>query len=102
MMMRCNKLTIAGTFGSLLLIYFLYSFMGYEEKDLLVIHCDDINADITRPDDRMCVKGLSLSDDGTFKFKTRSGKTEVYLVTLSESEGKDTPVYNYAYENTLP
>lgn len=65
-----------------------------EFNEIKIAHCDNINADVTRPEERKCVEVIDVGAN-TIKFKTKNGKYEQYLV--QEFERK----YIYVFEDYI-
>lgn len=62
----------------------------------LSFHCDSINDDITRPDHRQCVRGLTLDSD-IFTFETRGGIKEQYLIIATNGNADDIEYNSFVY-----
>lgn len=62
--------------------------------------CEAINADITRPDGRRCIKPLEFKGN-VFKFKTLNGRIESYeVLTVKLNDGTEQAYYTFkSYSN---
>ena len=99
MNLNCKLPTLLGILGSLVVLTFLfYQAADRKENDILTLHCDNINKDITRPDDRMCAYPISIQGN-YFTFETITRKKEIYeVVETISSDGKDKD-YFYIFYN---
>ena len=65
------------------------------KETILDINCEIINADPSRPEERVCIKPVSIHD-GLFKFQTANGKFEIYEIVILENEGQHLVFKNYS------
>lgn len=63
-------------------------------EGLTLLHCTNINKDVTRPEGRYCDRVISLNDD-TLVFVTADGELERYEVIEIDSKEGIEYIYNF-------